>query len=81
YISDNISCPQGKSWIQELGHNVFTANVPLISMYDPESVGLLWPALSLHKRVGDTSLYFVVQQKIDRELTTGPDDNITVKYH
>ncbi|MDE4992555.1 hypothetical protein NAH07_11205, partial [Francisella tularensis subsp. holarctica] len=58
-----------------------TANVPLISMYDPESFGLLWPALSRHKRVGDTSLYFVVQQKIDRELTTGPEDNITVKYH
>ncbi|AEE87960.1 conserved hypothetical protein [Francisella tularensis subsp. novicida GA99-3548] len=81
YVSDNISCPQGKSWIQELGQNVFTANVPLISTYDPESFGLLWPALSLHKRVGDTSLYFVVQQKIDRELTTGPEDNVTVKYH
>ncbi|MDE4963854.1 hypothetical protein NAI36_12960, partial [Francisella tularensis subsp. holarctica] len=76
-----ISCPQGKSLIQELGQNVFTAKVPVISMYDPESFGLLWPSLSLHKRVGDNSLYFVVQQKIDMELTTGPEDNITLKYH
>ncbi|APC92238.1 hypothetical protein BBG19_1512 [Francisella sp. MA067296] len=81
YISDNISCPQGKSWIQQVGQNVFTANVPLISTYDSEPFGLLWPALSLHKRVGDTSLYFVVQEKIDRELTKGPGDNVTVKYH
>ncbi|AEE26903.1 hypothetical protein [Francisella hispaniensis] len=81
YITDNISCPQGKSWIQELGQNVFTANVPLISTYNPEP-SLLWPALSLHTRiVDDASVYFVVQQKIDRELTKGAEDNVTVKYH
>ncbi len=81
YISDNISCPQSKSWIQQGNQNVFTANVPLISTYDPEPFGLLWPALSVHTRVNNTSLYFVVQQKLDRELSMEGADNVTVKYH
>ncbi|OIN85102.1 SAM-dependent methyltransferase domain protein [Francisella sp. TX07-6608] len=81
YISDNISCPQGKSWIQEGNQNVFTANVPLISTYDPEPFGLLWPALSLHTRVDDISMYFVVQQKLDRALSVEDGDKVTVKYH
>ncbi|APC90903.1 hypothetical protein BBG19_0165 [Francisella sp. MA067296] len=94
FISDNISCPQQGSWMQtkhkgsylfwtekQQLQKLFTANVPLISTYSPDSFELLWPALSLHTRVDDTSLYFVVQQKIDRKLTNSENDNVTVKYH
>lgn len=94
YISDNISCPQKGSWLQKKQKSsyyfrtkikecqkIFTANVPLISTYDPEPSSLLWPPLSLHTKVDDISLYFVVQQKINRELNKGLGDNVTVKYH
>lgn len=94
FISDNISCPQQGSWMQikqkgsylfwtekQQLQKLFTANVPLISTYSLDSFELLWPALSLHTRVDNTSLYFVVQQKIDRKLTSNENDNVTVKYH
>jgi hypothetical protein len=82
YISDNISCPKDASWTHTNGaQNVFTANVPLISTYNTEPFGLMWPALSLQKKVADTSLYFVVQQKLDNELLKETGDNVTVKYH
>ncbi|API86510.1 hypothetical protein [Francisella uliginis] len=68
YISENISSPQDYSWTQETGvQNIFSANVPLISTYDP-NFGTLWPALSLQTRVDNTLLYFVVQQKFDIAL-------------
>ncbi|AJI58013.1 hypothetical protein LA02_1249 [Francisella philomiragia] len=80
YISDNISCPQKNAWSIVEAQNIFTANVPFISTYNSE-LEISWPALSLNKRVGDTSIYFVVQKKLDRNLTQIRDDNVTVKYH
>lgn len=82
YISENISSPQFSSWIDKKirAQNAFSANVPLISTYY-HVPATLWPALSLHTRVDNTLLYFIVQQKFDLNLTQNKQDNVTVKYH
>ncbi|WP_151192724.1 hypothetical protein [Cysteiniphilum sp. JM-1] len=81
---ENIS----SSWINSLTHSgishyygfIFPFNVPLIYTYDgTEKIEI---PLAMATRCGNTLIYFVAQQKLDRALaTTYNDDNVTVKYH
>ena len=93
YISEGISSPQEGAWTHKNGMQyLFPSNVPIISTYSILSDSTLWPILSLYKRVGNTLMYLVVQDKLERSLEAinapktqswdqASRDNVTVKYH
>ncbi|WP_192484545.1 MULTISPECIES: hypothetical protein [Cysteiniphilum] len=81
YHTANISQESDGAWNDPISGAAFVYpfNVPLIHTYDSETTNT---PLAMATRCGNTLIYFVAQQKLDRALaTTGNHDNVTVKYH
>ncbi len=83
YHTANISEEDAAAWrdVTRGAQFVYPFNVPLIHTYDSEMTNT---PLAMETRCGNTLVYFVAQQKLDRPLvliTVGNNDHVIVKYH